>query len=361
MSPQQSYEPFSQSSAADDLADAEFRLLTIEALDESHRDAVARAIIRILDTEIAETTYAQIVDGLPLADVAADSSDGGPPRDHPIHKVHKSLCEGVLGKVKEFRDQFDALILNFDSRIITQLLLLFQAAAPGSRSFRIRLVEIVAVSIHQIARILFQISESPHKEEGIIEWAPPKSASLYWGYCPEGPLPTMFYHPWYKSYERYPHGIADMVGYWAEARIIGGVVLFDRRQQIPGFIVDPDAIYLHPNRIDVTYRICKLLPEQKQLLLEFLTSDSPPPSPLPILVDESNDYRIDPEESTEVTGIHRDIWDRSELPPYAVDQRLSDVWDKLDFPTRTDKDDAGDRALERKQALAYGEDYEKTQ
>jgi hypothetical protein len=41
--------------------------------------------------------------------------------------------------------------------------------------------------------------------------------------------PTLFFHQWYTDYELYPNGVADAVGFWAEARILGGVVLFDRR------------------------------------------------------------------------------------------------------------------------------------
>jgi hypothetical protein len=33
---------------------------------------------------------------------------------------------------------------------------------------------------------------------------------------------------WYGDYDEYFDGVADMVGYWAEARILGGVVLFNR-------------------------------------------------------------------------------------------------------------------------------------
>ncbi|KAF4342643.1 hypothetical protein FBEOM_3416 [Fusarium beomiforme] len=337
----------------EDLKDAQFRLLAIDVLDDSHQDAVAHGVKRILDTHISEITYAQIIDGLPLSDVADDSSDGGLPSGHPIYKVHNDLCPSILDRTREFRHNFNAGILKFDSR----LLFLFQAASPGSRSFNTRLIEIVASSIHQIARILFQVNDSSHKDEGIIEWAPPKSDEIYWRCCPDGPPPTVFYHPWYMSYQKYPHGVADMVGYWAEARIIGGVVLFDRRQVIPGFNVDPDAIYLHPNRANLAYRICKLLDDQKQNLLDFLTSSSLPPNPLPILVNEYNEYRIDPEESTEDTGIYRDVWDRSELPPYATDERLRDVWDRLNFPTRKDKGDASKRAHERKFSLEYGDAY----
>jgi hypothetical protein len=42
---------------------------------------------------------------------------------------------------------------------------------------------------------------------------------------------TLFCHSWYRDYDQYPNGIAGSVGYWAEARILGGVVLFDRRHR----------------------------------------------------------------------------------------------------------------------------------
>lgn len=41
-------------------------------------------------------------------------------------------------------------------------------------------------------------------------------------------LPHLFFNIHYRAYEQYPFGIADMAGYWAEDRIFGGVVLFDR-------------------------------------------------------------------------------------------------------------------------------------
>jgi hypothetical protein len=105
-----------------------------------------------------------------------------------------------------------------------------------------------------------------------------------------------------------------MAGYWAAARILGGVVLFDRR---PDW--EPDHVYLLPNRRNVTYRIYQLLPEQKEallVLLEFLATDSEPPADtLPILRDQKNLHRIDPEEPIEEIGIYRDIWEQKFRPP----------------------------------------------
>jgi hypothetical protein len=211
----------------------------------------------------------------------------------------------------------------------------------------------VAVAVHQIAAILFELDTSVHKDDGITDWAPPKSESLtdswYWSCYPEGPLPTLFSHWWYVDYDQYPKHVADMVGYWAEARILGGVVLFDRRKPDAEPSADPDAVYFHSDREDVTYRIYQLLPEQRSALLDFLIAEEPPSaSPLPILGNEDNRIRVDPEEPIQTTGIYRDPWERKELAPDAGDSRLKDVWDTMEYPTREDFSASRRRAFERK-------------
>ena len=37
-----------------------------------------------------------------------------------------------------------------------------------------------------------------------------------------------FYHEEYRRLELYPSGLLNVVGYWAETQLFGGVVLFDR-------------------------------------------------------------------------------------------------------------------------------------
>ena len=37
-----------------------------------------------------------------------------------------------------------------------------------------------------------------------------------------------FYHTSYDLFENYPFGLLNVVGYWAEAELFGGVVLFER-------------------------------------------------------------------------------------------------------------------------------------
>ena len=214
------------------------------------------------------------------------------------------------------------------------------------------MIELVAVAVHQIGALLFELDTSIHKDDGITDWAPPKSDTWFWKLHPDGPHPSLFYHAWYVDHAQYFRHVADMVGYWAEARILGGVVLFDRRdpKAIPD--ADPDAIYFHADRYEFTYRIYQLLPEQRNGLLDFLLADEPPSvSPLPILADQNNRVRVDPEEPIQMKGIYRDLWERKELSPDVGDARERDVWDEREYPTIEDFRAARRRARDRIQRI----------
>ncbi|KAI8292453.1 hypothetical protein K4K60_006014 [Colletotrichum sp. SAR11_57] len=149
--------------------------------DGDHRDTFTRALWNVLGTEVAEITFAQIVDGLPLAEVAQDSGNGSLLNEHPIHDLHQQLCPGVIEKTHEFRDKFDPGTIQIDSKLIND----YRAASLGSRAFKVRLIEMVAVAVHQIAVEIFKLDTSLHKEDGIASWKPPKD-DLFWEFCPEG-------------------------------------------------------------------------------------------------------------------------------------------------------------------------------
>ncbi|KAK4147302.1 uncharacterized protein C8A04DRAFT_34038 [Dichotomopilus funicola] len=278
-------------------------------LDGEYQRLLVRAINRLLSTELAEFTFAQILDGLPTGEVAYDSL-AIPYGDHPIGTVHDELCPGMVDK----------------------LILAYRASSPNSSDFQTRLVELVAVAVHQIAALLFELDSSLHKDDGVTDWVPPKSDEYY---------------------QQYPRGIADMVGYWAESRIFGGVVLFYRRSPTGGGPeVDPNAIYLHPNRQKITYRIFQLLPDQRSAFVDFLLADDPAPaSPFSILPDENNRIRVDPEEPIRETGIYRDPWERAELGRDQGDGRYITVWDRLEYPTTEDYIASRGRAQRRKYGI----------
>lgn len=51
--------------------------VSIDKLDDAHREVLVRAINNVLATDEAVLTYAQIIDGLPIADVAFDRRVSG--------------------------------------------------------------------------------------------------------------------------------------------------------------------------------------------------------------------------------------------------------------------------------------------
>lgn len=104
-------------STASGEADFKPRKSSIDALGGAHREAVSQAIFNVLSTKIAEFTYAQIVDGLPLADVVEDVYGGSSMYpDHPVF-AHTDLKHGVLDTVRSFRAAFDPRILEFDASV----------------------------------------------------------------------------------------------------------------------------------------------------------------------------------------------------------------------------------------------------
>lgn len=85
-----------------------------------------------------------------------------------------------------------------------------------SEQFPLRLLEVVALAIHSLGNLVYMSSHS--------------DANLYpeeydWSQYPH--CPPNLYHKMYLNFSSYPAGISDVVGYWAETQIFGGVVLFE--------------------------------------------------------------------------------------------------------------------------------------
>ncbi|KAK7431619.1 hypothetical protein QQZ08_001837 [Neonectria magnoliae] len=314
--------PISKLERADELGST-----PLSCLPEPHRGILIRAVSNVLSCDEAEVTFAQIVDGMPLSEVEEDSYDDTACPEHPIHTKHTQLCPGVLEKTRQFRNDVDASELAFSP-------MLFK----------------------------WQETHGCHLDDGLSNWVAPKDHTVWWARFPVGRAPTLLRHSWYCRYDQYPNGVADGVGYWAESRIFGGVILFDRRQPDlkppihPEPAVDPDAVYFHSCRYGVTYRIYKLLDAQKHELLQFLLSDESPPSscPLPIVGSKENTERVDPEDSAEENGIYRDKWERPELEPDASDYRTRDVRERLNYPTMQDWKASSGRGADRRYFLRYG-------
>lgn len=74
-------------------------------LDERHNQILDRAVRNVLSTDVAELAYAQILDGLPLADTYNNVFPWV--ADHPVNDpFHDELCPGVLEQARQFRKDF---------------------------------------------------------------------------------------------------------------------------------------------------------------------------------------------------------------------------------------------------------------
>ncbi|KAH7241522.1 hypothetical protein BKA59DRAFT_513043 [Fusarium tricinctum] len=272
----------------------------LNQLQGAHYTILAGALRNILNTDIALTIYAQIIDGLPTADVIIQST------------ITKPLCDGVLEKAKEFRANFAMGDVKVDLEKVDR----YKKTDPSSRSFGLRLIEMTACALHQIGVLLSRV-EKLH------------DSSTTNGYDIEGTT------KWERPPRPYPHGIDDIVGYWAENRILGGVALVDRSQSWEAD--DEPNVYFICTRANVTFRVCQLSDDQQSALLAFLLADSEDASalyPLPILPGPQNRQRIDPSEAIPIHKVHRDEWERNPPQPKLRMQRLlrSRAKNSLDYP-----------------------------
>ncbi|KAK4246742.1 hypothetical protein C7999DRAFT_15186, partial [Corynascus novoguineensis] len=108
----------------------------------------------------------------------------------------------------------------------------YQSSSVGSREFSLRLLQMISIVYHDVAVHLYT------KYDGGIRKSPPDfNPQIPTPIPPPGmnfpPLPKMprrpaeFFHESYMAWKHYPHGTADVVGYWAEHQLFGAVVLFD--------------------------------------------------------------------------------------------------------------------------------------
>ncbi|KPM42506.1 hypothetical protein AK830_g4045 [Neonectria ditissima] len=254
-------------------------LAGIDVLDPSHRQAVELALTRLLETEPAKQAFAEIVDGLPTRESYAGFH--WPQDGHPTNHHHE-LCPGVLEKAREFRSTFSATSLSFS----LPLLRAFSEATTDSKAFHVRLLELLAVSCHQIAVHLFRLDGTHHPRDYEAWRDEPHErtadASRY---------PTPFCHSSYLSSEQYPDGTADICGYWAEAKIFGGVVLFNRNEAKTEW---PD-IYLHGGLLKGPYSLFPPTTEQLDKVTEYLLGEKDSlvemECPFPIRATKQNRWR----------------------------------------------------------------------
>ncbi|KAI1739222.1 hypothetical protein F4680DRAFT_466730 [Xylaria scruposa] len=284
------------------------------------------SISDVLDHDHYEAFTTAIIDGLPLSWVAQDRYGERLDRHHPIN-LHTKLCTRAFEHAQLARELMCMDSFSFE----TKLLQPFQSSAPRSRRFQLRLIELVAVALHRVAIYLFQegarlhdrycspiqYSEGSSDVDVVTSWEPPPDE-----WPDEAPWPTLFVHPAFTAHEQYPDGVADLVGYWAEDRILGGVALFDRSHTWGDGDLEPN-VYFQSSRPKRTYQIYQLTDRQQQGLLRFLypqvdhshdtqkgdSQDNLCPLPTLFYRNENHDI-VDPEFAVVNSQIYRDPWER---------------------------------------------------
>ncbi|KAK7425072.1 hypothetical protein QQZ08_008348 [Neonectria magnoliae] len=262
--------------------------VSIDALDAEHRNALTRAVRNVLATDLALTTYAQIIDGLPIGDIAWDTRGTKITPAHPINS-HVGLCQGALEKAIEFRGAFNPDTLIFKPEVLNA----YQLSSPSSPSFNLRLIELTASAIHQIAVLLMQLNlrlHDPATTEGldvdhVTAWERPLDQ-----WARVVPYPTLFSQSHFIGHAQYPDGVADIAGYWAEDRIMG--LLGEQQDKLLNFLLGSDPQHAHTG---------------------VQTGVAESNGPLPILPHSGNRVRIDQDNAISVHQVYRDLWERA--PP----------------------------------------------
>ncbi|KAJ4246255.1 hypothetical protein NW762_013605 [Fusarium torreyae] len=198
----------------------------LDLLDDDRRHTLDQAVRNVLNTKVAEHTYAQILDGLPTEKSLTDSFPYF--HDHPVYETnHAEICPGYLEKARDVRKEFNLSQLQFEPKTLIR----FQEVDTGSDEYNFRLIELVVVACHQIGAYLFELDNGAHKHKYYQDWRDKvlqekkngvESRKYY------KPPPIAFSHRSYRSFQQYPRGLADVAGYWAESKIFRGVVVFDR-------------------------------------------------------------------------------------------------------------------------------------
>ncbi|KAI7783815.1 hypothetical protein LA080_011288 [Diaporthe eres] len=175
-------------------------------LDKDHQKVFTAALSNILQTELAETTLAQIVDGLPLEHVAFSLRGHRYTSDDPVATLTE-LCPGAIEKTKAFREGFDPALMT----VRTDVLERYQGVPVDSRASQPVLIALVAVAVHAIAVELFKLdSHGSHKTDTPCPVKDPYAEAEADVRRRFKPWPTSFAVTSYTDVEQYPDGVADL-------------------------------------------------------------------------------------------------------------------------------------------------------
>jgi hypothetical protein len=85
-------------------------MATIGVLETEHQKVLVRSLMRVFETDVAERTFAEIIDGLTTIESYQDFH--WPQEGHPATQ-HLELCPGMIEKARQLRSDLPVTSLTF--------------------------------------------------------------------------------------------------------------------------------------------------------------------------------------------------------------------------------------------------------
>ena len=207
-------------------------------LDVKKLQELNTVLASILALPVAQEAFSQIIAGKPTRSPFSDDiktrscymhetfidSDNVKPSDQAVRQ-YENIRKAFTPQGLKIDLNVCTLPLIRDRAVrpdSTQLAQRYQDAPFGSPEHRLRLLEIVAASVHTLAGMVYI---SFHENTDIRPTEPPEGH--HWQFRDTDRFYVNFYHSEYMQLDDYPFGLLNVVGYWAETEVFGGVVLFE--------------------------------------------------------------------------------------------------------------------------------------
>ncbi|KAF2744940.1 hypothetical protein M011DRAFT_479413 [Sporormia fimetaria CBS 119925] len=269
--------------------------ILIGSLSASHSSTLRRAVFNILSTQHASDGFAQVVDGMPTRGRYRDYY--GSYREEFEQNVEPSTKAKEI--VQSHRDNLELSAMRVNATVAKA----FENAPEGSDAFRMRLLEIIAIILHDMAVHLFNKFDG-----GINKPEPQKYPTPPPGIEPAEPrnMPTELFHTHYLEHGQYPNGIADVVGYWLEWYVFGGVIVFDRGQSGK----ECRSAFIHPVGKRQIFELSESQVNQFSQLVTAQSAESLGAGEVLVFKAEKTTQRVQPYEAFVNMNIYRDRYER---------------------------------------------------
>ncbi|KAL2376071.1 hypothetical protein RJZ90_007752 [Blastomyces dermatitidis] len=181
-------------------------------LDDCHARRVIQVVRCILATEVAEQSFGMLIDGRLTMKALRACRRIRLDEDYDEIAKYTGPSQDTISMFRSLREQFDLSHVLIKASSAER----FQRSTvqPSSADFQRGLLDLVVSMVHDLAINIFgelhrfKYQNTPH--QGL-----------------ERALLPDFRHPKYLQSYLYPHGPTELVGYWMETRLFGGVVVFE--------------------------------------------------------------------------------------------------------------------------------------